>query len=133
MILMTLPTEDQESYELARRLNINNYKFSHIWNESGQRWTRNIIIMMQKKKKMWVSPWFPDYCIILKNWSLLFIELKRQKPILKNGTLWKSPSKVSEEQIDRVLKLNQLDNVFAYIAYWANEAIQIINDLEQWI
>ena len=128
---MQVPLEDKEAESLAVWLRMNKYKFSHIWNESGQAGTKNIIIMMAKKKRLGVSPWFPDFCIVLKRWALLFIELKRQKIKLKSGKLWASPSKVSDEQKQWVEILGGIDNVMAKICYWwqdAKEYIQIIEN-----
>ncbi len=129
---MTIPTEDQEAEQLANWLRNNNYTFTHIWNESWQRWTRNIIIMMAKKKRLWVSKWFPDYCIILKRWALLFIELKRQKKLLKSWKLWASPSVISNEQIEWLKSLNNVANVQGEICYGAGESIDLINKLENY-
>lgn len=123
---MAVPKEDDEAKALANWLRLNNYKSSHIWNESGQSWTRNIIIMMKKKKAMWVSKGFPDYCICLKRKSLLFIELKRQRPIWKSGKLLKSPSKIMQEQLEWQSELNNVDNVACEICYWADDAIKTI-------
>lgn len=61
-----IPKEDIEAECLAQWLRLNKYKFAHIGNESGQAGTHNIIKMMAKKKRMGVSPGFPDYCIVLK-------------------------------------------------------------------
>lgn len=79
---------------------------------------------------MWVSKWVPDYMLILKRWSLLFLELKRQKKILKSWKIGASPSIVSEEQKVWVEKLNNIDNVWAFIAYGCDEAIKIIEEQE---
>ena len=129
---MTPPTEDKEAEALAKRLKLNNYTFTHIWNESWQRGTKNIIIMMAKKKRLWVSKWFPDYCIILKRWALLFIELKRQKKVLKSWKLWASPSVTSNEQLEWLKALNNIPNVQGEICYWATESIELINKIELW-
>lgn len=121
---MQVPLEDKEAENLATWLRLNKYKFAHIWNESGQNGTKNILIMMAKKKRMWVSPWFPDYCIVLKRGSLLFVELKRQRQKLKNGNLWSSPSNVSNEQKEWVEILSSLDNNMACISYWWQDAVK---------
>ena len=126
-----IPSEDIEAEILANWLRFKKYTFTHIANQSWQYWSKNIIIMMNKKKKMWVSKWFPDYCIILKRRSLLFIELKRQRKILKSWKLWASPSIISEEQKEWIRKLNEIDNIWAFIAYWADEAINIIQEQEK--
>ena len=128
--MSNIPTEDQECYAFADYLRINNYKFTHIWNESWQYWSKNIVIMMNKKKKMWVSKWFPDYCIILKRWSLLFIEMKRQKKILKSWKIWASPSVISEEQLEWQEKLNEIENISCEIAYGVVDAVRIVQEYE---
>ena len=124
-----IPTENQEAETLSQWLKAYKYKFTHIANES---WLPPKVAMLSalRKKRMWLSPWFPDYCIILKRWALLFIELKRQKRVLKNWKLWVSPSKISDEQKDWLEELSAIPNVEACIAYWSKEAINKILTLE---
>lgn len=126
---MRVPSEDIEAESLAYRLRANWYIFTHVANES---WLppKVAIIAAMKKKRMWLSPWVPDFIIILKRWSLLFIELKRQRIILKNGNLWASPSKISEEQKSWIEKLWKIENVEALIAFWHKEAIEQIKYFE---
>lgn len=126
-----IPTEDTEAEILATWLQFNNYHFTHIWNESWQRGTKNIIAMMNKKKRLGVSPGFPDYCIVLKRGSLLFIELKRQRKILKNWERGASPSITSKEQKQWVEILWSIQNIAAEICYWAEDTQNIINYYEQ--
>lgn len=124
-----LKWENLEAERLAQWLRMNNYKFTHIANES---WLPPKVAMMasMRKKRMWTSPWFPDYCIILKRWALLFIELKRPKKILKSGKLGASPSTISEEQLQWIEELSKIDNIDACIAYWYEEAIKLITFFE---
>lgn len=126
-----IPKEDHEAESLATWLRYKQYKFTHIANESGQKGTANIIQMMAKKKRMGTSPWFPDFCIILKRWSLLFIELKRQRKKKKNWELGASPSAVSDEQKAWVASLSALDNVMACIAYWWEDAKAWVEHFEE--
>jgi hypothetical protein len=124
-----IPTEEIEWEKLANWLRANNYIFTHIANEIGIR--GHIWMLVNKKKvKQWLSKWFPDYCIILKKWALLFLELKRQKRILKNWKLWASPSIISEEQKKWRLELSKIKNVQCEFAYWADHWIEIIKHLE---
>lgn len=120
--MATVPKENWEAEEFAKWLKNKGYKFTHIGNESGQKGTKNIIIMMARKKRMWVSPWFPDFEIILKRKSLGHIELKRQRVRLKNGKLWASPSKVSPEQLEWIKELDDIDNVSASMCFGWEEA-----------
>lgn len=125
-------SENTESENLANWLRINNYMFTHIANES---WLPPKVAMLSalRKKRMWLSPWFPDFCIILKRWSLLFIELKKQRTKKKNwefkalSTDWIS---ISEEQKQWCDKLNEIPNVQADIYYWAEESIKNILKIE---
>ena len=124
-----LKWENLEAEQLAQWLRQNKYKFTHIANES---WLPPKVAMMasMRKKRMWTSPWFPDYCIILKRWALLFIELKRPRNIKKNWEPWASPSTVSDEQLSWVEELSRLDNIDAQICYWHKECIDLITLLE---
>ena len=81
---MNLKWENLESELFAKWLKSNEYKSTHIANES---WLPPRVAMLSslRKKRMWTSPWFPDYCIILKCGSLLFIELKKPRTLKKNG------------------------------------------------
>jgi len=83
---MKIPTENQEAEQLANWLKVNNYLFTHIANESGLP-PKVAMLSAIRKKRMGLSPGVPDFMIILKQGSLLFIELKRQRRVLKNGKL----------------------------------------------
>lgn len=124
-----IPTEDQEWERLAHWLRVRRYKFTHIANEIGIRWHVGMLIN-KRKVKQWLNKGFPDYCIIVW-WHLVFIELKRQKKILKNGKEWASLSIISEEQKDWIKALMEIDNVHAEIAYWADHAINIIKQFHE--
>ena len=117
-----IPTEEQEGKEFARLLDLNWYFFTHIANE---------IWINRKKKTQGLKKWVPDYMIILKNWWLLFIELKRQRKILKSWKLWASPSVISEEQKKWIETLNKINNVEAYICFWALEAWEKVKEVEE--
>lgn len=124
-----IPSENIEAETLANWLRIHWYIFTHIANES---WLPPRVAMLAwaRKKRMWVSPWVPDFMICLKRKNLLFIELKRQKKILKSWKQWASPSKVSKEQEEWIERINECIWVWAYICYWANESIKLIEKLE---
>lgn len=123
---MIIPKEIYEQEALANWLDINNYKFSAIRNESDT----HSFYKWKIRVRSWCRKWVPDFIILLKRNSILFIELKRQKKTLKNWKLWASPSVVSEEQKEWQKRLNAIDNVEAYISYWYEEAINIINFCE---
>ncbi len=121
-----IPKEQLEQEMLVKWLEFNKYDFWRIRNESDWRSFYKWAI----RKKSWVKPWICDMWVILKRWSLLAIELKRQRRVLKSWKLWASPSVISEEQKEWIKKLNEIDNVSAEIAYWCDDAIKIIKHYE---
>jgi len=115
-------TEHQEAIVLANWLRLNNYTFHHSPNETYTKsWNQK-----RKNKLEWVSKWFPDYTIILKIKALLFIELKKAR-----WPKWGlNGSQISPEQIQWCESLNKCWNIQAEICHWADEAIELINRLE---
>ena len=69
----------------------------------------------------WLNPGLCDLVIILKRKSLLFLEMKRVE---------KSLSDTSDRQIAWINKLNQLQNIQAEVCYWSEEAIKMIQKIE---
>lgn len=122
-----IPLETIEQQILANYLRRNDYIFSKIPSETFTKSWRQ----KRKNKLEWTSKGVPDTLIILKRWSLLFIELKRQCKILKSWKVWKSPSVVSEEQKMWIEELNKINNVQATVCYWAEEAIKKIEEIEK--
>lgn len=121
-----IPREEFEQESLANWLDANGYTFSAIRNESDT----HSFFKGKKRVRSWCRKWIPDFCIILKNQSLLFIELKRQRKVLKSWKLWASPSQIRPEQLIWREKLNKIQNVQCEICYWYNEAIELILKLE---
>lgn len=116
-------SEHDEAVILADWLRFNKYKFHHSPNETFTKsWTQK-----RKNKEEWVSKWFPDYCIILKRWSLLFIELKKSKW----KRWWMNWSQISPEQKEWIDELEKLENTTAHICFWAEESIKLIKDYEK--
>lgn len=126
---MTRPTENIESESLANWLRANDYRFTHIANES---WLPPKVAKLAaiRKKRMWLSPWVPDFMVILKRGSLLFIEMKREKVVLQDWTISKAKGNISPEQVQWIDELNKISNVQANIAYGHQEAITIIERIE---
>lgn len=123
---MTVPLESAESEWLANRLDNLDYTFSAIRNESD----RKSFYKWKARAKSWVRKGIPDFCIILKRKMMCFVELKRQRPLLKNWTLWKSPSKVLPEQIKWIKELNLIPNTKAKMCFWYKEATDFIIQCE---
>lgn len=115
-------TEHQEALILATYLRNNKYMFHHSPNETYTKsWNQK-----RKNKQEWVSKWFPDYTIILKNKNILFIELKKTR--WPQG--WLNGSVISPEQENWCTELNQVPNVQAEICHWAKESIELIERIE---
>lgn len=99
-------------------------RHTHIWNEAWQSWSKNIVIMMAKKKASGVSKWYPDYVIYpIVNWKkyTLYIELKKAKW----PQWWLNWSSISDEQVEWIEFLNWVEWSGAYIAHWYKEAQKI--------
>jgi len=110
-----IPTEYEEACLLANYLDIRGFKYTHIANET---FTPHWGVKM-KNKKQGVKKGIPDYLIIVKD-NLIFIELKR----IKGGT-------ISVEQKSWIEALNLCKNVSAFVARGAEEAINIIMNIER--
>lgn len=124
--------EDAEAIALSHWLTTHKYRFTHIANESGLP-PKVAMLVSKKKKRMGVSPGFPDYLILLKRGSFLFLELKRsltQKDYRKDGNLLKNAPHASEEQQCWLSMLDAIENAQASLAYGKNEAIMIILEAE---
>jgi len=111
-VTLPLPTEREEAKLLVAYLRIHGYTFHHSPNETGSspEARRRAIRMKQDG----TSRGYPDYTIIV-NGHLVFIELKRQKR-----------SYASPEQKAWIAALNQINNVQAFVAHGAAEAISIV-------
>lgn len=73
-----MPSEFDESVAFANWLRSNGYRFTHVANESGLP-PKVAMRIGQKKRLMGTSKGFPDYLIVLKRGSLLFVELKKER------------------------------------------------------
>ena len=121
-----LKNEALEQANLVLWLEKNNYTYTAIPNST---YTKSF------KQKMMntltgVKPWLCDMLIVLKNWWLLFIELKRLKKVLKSWKLSTSNSSISENQQEWIDALNNINNIQAEICYGCDESIEIIKRIE---
>ena len=101
---------------------------THIWNESWQSWTKNIVIMMAKKKASWVSKWYPDYKIYIPfaEWKVtLAIELKKAAWV----RWWRNGSKFSEEQAEWLNSLQDTAMTWVSMCQWSDQAIDLVEDM----
>lgn len=119
-------TEDAHGKILHKYLDDLWITHTHIWNESGQSWSKNIIIMMAKKKALWVSKWFPDYIVYIpyKEWLItLYIELKKA-PWKQWGWNW---STFKLEQAEWLNTLQQVPLTWVALCKWSEQAMNLID------
>jgi len=121
-----LKPEALEQAKLVLYLEKNKYKYTAIPNS-----TYTTSVKQKTVNTMtWVNAWLCDVFIVLKRWSLLFLEMKLPKKVLKNWKLWASPSKISDDQIKWIDVLSKIDNTMACIWYWHKHAIEQIEYFE---
>lgn len=114
--------ESTEGKLLKIWLDQNWYKYSKIPSETYTPY----FSVKKRNKDEWVKKGIPDYMIILKRNSLLFIELKKKKW----PRWWMNGSEISEEQKEWVSLLSNIPNIEAKFAHWWREAVDIIIDQE---
>lgn len=101
---------------------------THIGLEAWQSWTKNIVIMMAKKKAQGTAKWFPDYIVYTDtdSWSLtIYIELKKSRWV----NWWLNWSKISEEQIEWLNFLKNIPFSYANICHGSIEAIAFVDEI----
>jgi len=120
--------EDYESILFSKWLSVRGIWHTHIANERS-----TSIAHGAKLKRMGVSRGVPDYMIIvnakqskINKASLVFIELKRKRKILKSGNKSKT-NLLTKEQKDWINKLNEVKNINAYVCYGGDSAIELID------
>ncbi len=131
---MKVPLEYDEAVALSSWLRLKNLDHWHIVQENlgshdgKMKWGR-----IAKLKKSGWRRGLPDYLIIIpKERSKyarnlhIWIELKRQRPVLKSGKLGKSPSSISPEQLQTIGILNLHHDTKAEILCGAEEAINYV-------
>ena len=127
-----LPTESIEQQKLIQWLKVKKIFHFAVPNGSVLKGTPlQRAKQMQRLKNEGLLVGVSDIVVMLPN-KILFIELKRARKTLTSGKLSISHTKVSGEQKSFMKRVNEFDYADAYIAYGANEAMQIIqNNLEQ--
>ena len=122
-----LPTESQEQQELVNWLKKNNYFYFAINNENNQSFSNRLVAMKieQKSKAMGKIKGTPELCVFTE-YTIVFIELKRQRPILKSGKLGKATNDATIEQIDFIAKVNDYKYAYGFVAMGCDEAIKVL-------
>ena len=122
-----LPTEDTEQEELVKWLIKNNYFFFATKNENNQSFNNRLVAIKieAKAKARGKIKGTPDLCIFTDN-KIVFMELKRQKPILKSGKLGKPTNDATKEQLEFLAKVNEYPYAYSCIAYGCDDAVRIL-------
>ena len=121
-----LPTEDVEQESLVEWLNKNNYFFFATKNENNQSFNNRLVAIKieAKAKARGKIKGTPDLCIFTDN-TIVFMELKRQKPILKSGKLGKATNDATKEQLEFLAKVNDYSYAYGCVPYGCSLAIGI--------
>ena len=122
-----LPTEDTEQEELVKWLIKNNYFFFATKNENNQSFNNRLVAIKieAKAKARGKIKGTPDLCIFTDN-RIVFMELKRQKPILKSGKLGKPTNDATKEQLEFLAKVNDYSYAYACCAFGCDDAVRIL-------
>lgn len=129
-----LPIEEEEQKELIIYLR-KRYKNSLVYsnNNENKHSFRDRFIALKveaKLKAMGKLKGIPDVTAFLDDY-IFFIELKRQRPILKNGNKGTPTNKPTKEQLNFIEKSNTFKYCKSFIAYGCDEAIEIIQNLQK--
>ena len=123
------PTEYEEQCMLVKWMNIKKIFHFAVTNENNTyKQNRKFAMIAEvKARKSGKVKGTSDMVVLLPN-KILFIEMKRAKKVLKNGSLSISNSKVSDEQYKFLTKINKLGYAEGTVAYGFNDAKSYIMD-----
>ena len=124
-----IPSEEEEQKALIRWLKKNNYFFFANVNENKQSFTNKFLAtkIEAKSKSMGKIKGVSDLCVFTDN-TIVFIELKKQRPVLKNGSLGVATSKPTDEQMQFIAKVNGYRYAYGFVAYGCDECIKILTN-----
>ena len=119
-----LPTEDTEQEELVKWLIKNNYFFFATKNENNQSFNNRLVAIKieAKAKARGKIKGTPDLCIFTDN-KIVFMELKRQKPILKSGKLGKPTNDATKEQLNKIRSFGKLRPIIKQCTAWNTKKV----------
>ena len=125
-----LPSEEEEQKALIRYLKKNNYFFFANVNENKQSFTnKSLAVKIEaKSKSMGKVKGVSDLCVFTDN-TIVFIELKKQRPVLKSGKLGKPTNDATAEQMEFISKVNDYEYAYAVVAFGCDESIKILSSL----
>ena len=124
-----IPSEEEEQKALIKYLKKNNYFFFANVNENKQSFTNKLLAtkIEAKSKSMGKIKGVSDLCVFTEN-TIVFIELKKQRPILKNGKLGKPTNDATDEQIEFIAKVNGFKYAYGVVAFGCDESIKILTN-----
>ena len=125
---LLLPKEDEEQKELVKYLKEKNYFFYATNNENNtfKQNRKYSMIAEQKAKANGKLKGVSDMTIFTSD-TIVFLELKRQRPILKSGKLGTPVNKPSEEQSNFIANVNEFHYAYGCVAYGCDDAIRILS------
>ena len=123
-----LPSEEEEQKALIKYLKKNNYFFFANVNENKQSFTnKSLAVKIEaKSKSMGKVKGVSDLCVFTEN-TIVFIELKKQRPILKSGKLGKPTNDATAEQVEFIAKVNGFKYAYGFVAWGCDECIKILS------
>ena len=124
------PLEVDEQKELIKQLEllkrksiILEYYATNNENNTYKQDRKYAMIAEQKAKAMGKKKGVSDICIISKD-KVIYIEMKRQKEVLKSGAISKSKDDTSKEQIDFLENINKSGVVFGFVGNGFDDAFK---------
>ena len=123
-----IPSEEEEQKALIIYLKRNNYFFFANVNENKQSFTNKHLAtkIEAKSKSMGKVKGVSDLCVFTEN-TIIFIELKKQRPVLKSGKLGKPTNDATEEQKGFIAKVNGFKYAYGFVAGGCDESIKLLN------
>ena len=123
-----IPSEEEEQKALIKYLKRNNYFFFANVNENKQSFTNKLLAtkIEAKSKSMGKVKGVSDLCVFTEN-TIIFIELKKQRPVLKSGKLGKPTNDATDEQIEFIAKVNGFKYAYGFVAFGCDEAIKVLS------
>ena len=123
---ITEAIEQQKLIQWLRLKKIFHYATTNE-NNSYKQDRKYAMIAEQKAKSQGKLKGVSDITVLLPN-KILFIELKKQGKVLKNGNISHSNSKVSDEQIAFLEKVNSFDYAIGKVCYGFDDAKNFIEE-----
>ena len=126
---LNIPSEAVEQKKLVQWLKLKKI-FHYATTNENNSYKQNrkyAMIAEQKAKSQGKLKGVADITILLPN-KILFIELKKQGKRLKNGNISHSNSKVSDEQISFLEKVNSFSYAEGRVCYGFEEAKNFIEE-----